>query len=93
VRLYSCGLSPSGIDFARLIVRRPCSNNSVEMTGFLKEERGTSLRKRWNIVLVRSLSVGFFLVSHVEQIVGKKNDGVSCSKYTMTETHATNTIP
>jgi hypothetical protein len=42
------------------------------MTSFLKEERGALLRNHWNLVLVCSSLVVFFLVSCVEQIVGKK---------------------
>jgi hypothetical protein len=73
VHLHSRGLSPSGTDFARLIVCRPCSNDGIERTSFLEEERGTLLRKHSKFVLVCSLLVGFFLVvSHAEQIVGKK---------------------
>jgi hypothetical protein len=60
VRLHSQGLSLLGTDFVTLIVCRPCSNNGVEMMSFLKEERGASLRKRWNFVLVSSSPVGFF---------------------------------
>jgi hypothetical protein len=45
VRSHSCGLSLSGTDFARLIVRRPCSSDGVETMSFLKEERGASLTK------------------------------------------------
>ncbi len=89
MRLHSRGLSQLGTDFARLIVRRPCSKDGVEVMSFLKEERGTWLRKRWKFVLVCSLLVGFFsVVSCAEQIVGKKltaflaldvPDGDSCN--------------
>ncbi len=59
--MYSYGWSPSGTDFARLIVHRPRSNNGVEMTSFLKEERGALLKNHLKLVLVWSSSIQVFL--------------------------------
>ncbi len=42
--LHSHGLSLSGTDFARLIVRRPFNNDGVKQMSFLKGERGVLLR-------------------------------------------------
>jgi hypothetical protein len=42
---------PLGTAFARDIARRLCTSLGVEIMSFLKEERGGSLKKHWNLVL------------------------------------------
>ncbi len=75
VRVHSRGLSPSGTDFKdfkMLIVCRPSSNDGVETINFLKDERGTWLRKCSNFVLVSSsLVVVFFCFLALSNSQGK----------------------
>ncbi len=66
---HSCGLSPLGTDFARLIVCSSCNKFGVETISCLNRERGILLRKRWKVVLVRSSSVVIFLFLHRKNIV------------------------
>ncbi len=53
-------ISPSGTDFKRLIVCRPCSNNGIETINFLKDKRGAWLcRKPLRYVLYKCTYVPY----------------------------------
>jgi hypothetical protein len=54
---------PSGIAFAIDIVCRACTCLGVKIMSFLKEERGGSLKKHWNLVLEKQFSETLPLVS------------------------------
>ncbi len=61
--LHSLSLMPSGTAFAIDIVRRACTSLGVKIMSFLKEERGGSLKKRWNLVLEKQFEETLLLVS------------------------------
>ena len=54
---------PLGTAFAIDIVRRVCTSLGVKIMSFLKEERGGSLKKLWNLVLEKQFSETLPLVS------------------------------
>jgi hypothetical protein len=55
---------PSGTAFAIDIVRRACTSLGVKIMSFLREERGGSLEKHWDLVLEKRFSETLPLVSH-----------------------------